>query len=264
MAETSKTPSRNTAASGKVVEIDLAEVFRVLWSNMPALILTMLIGLLAGLLITSTLITPEYSSSTKLYVMPDEQQDNNANTVDNNTLQAGALLTKDYAEIIKSREVAENVISNLQLKDSDGSAMSYDELTDKVNVTIPDGTRVVTISVTDDDPYQAYDIASAVTDAAVSRIQSVMDMKTVKIVEAANIPVKPNGPSKSRNALIGALIGLLLAMAVVIVNFMRNNNIKNSEDVQKYLGLSVLAAIPFAENEDKSRHSKKASRAKAK
>lgn len=244
-------------------EIDLSEVFRTLWSNLPVLILSMLIGFLAAFLITSTMMTPEYSSSTKLYVMPDEQSQNN-NTVDNNTLQAGALLTKDYAEIIKSREVAENVISDLQLKDSDGSSMSYDDLLEKVDVSIPDSTRVVTITVTDSDPYRACDIASSVTNASVSRIQDVMDMKTVKVVEAANIPVKPNSPNKKRNALIGALIGLIVAMAVVIINYMRNDTIRNSEDIKKYLGLSVLAAIPYSQSEEKGRRSRRSRKRKAK
>lgn len=255
MAEKSQRTVYNNNTA-KDDEIDLAEVFRAIWSNFPALMLSMLIGLLAAFLITSTLMTPEYSSSTKLYVMPDEQSQNN-NTVDNNTLQAGALLTKDYAEIIKSREVAESVISDLQLKDSDGSSMSYDELLKKVDVSIPDSTRVVTITVTDSDPYEAYDIASSVTNASVSRIQDVMDMKTVKIVEAANIPIKPDSPSNKRNALIGALIGLLVAMAVVVINYMRNDTIRSSEDIKKYLGLSVLAAIPYSQTEGRGRRSGK-------
>lgn len=243
--------------------IDLGEIFGALWSDLPILILTAVIGALLAYLISATLITPQFSSTTKLYVMANEQQSTD-NGVDTGTLQAGALLTKDYEQIIESREVTEAVITNLKLRDSDGTSMTHDELINKLTVSIPDETRVVNITVTDSDPYRACDIANAIRSVSEDRIQSVMDMKTVKVVEEANVPTRPDSPNKMRNAAIGGLIGLILAMAVVIIRHISDNTIRTSEDVQNYLGVSVLAAIPLAEGEKKQKKQKSRSAGKHK
>lgn len=233
--------------------IDLGEVFRSLWHSFPILILTALIGALIAYLISTLFITPQYSSTTKLYVMANEQQEKSDTNVDTGTLQAGALLTKDYEQIIESREVTESVISNLKLKDANGTQMTNKELIGKMEVTIPDETRVVNITVKDEDPYRACDIANAIREVSEDRIQNIMDMKTVKTVSEANVPTKPESPNKMRNAVIGGLIGLILAMVVVIVQYVSNNTIRTGEDVQNYLGVSVLAAIPLAEGEKKEK-----------
>lgn len=239
--------------------IDLGEIFSAIWSNLPIVILAALAGALLAFLISETFITPEYSSTTKLYVMANEQQQKtDTNGVDNGALQAGALLTKDYEQIIESREVTEAVITNLNLKNSDGSQMTNDELINKLTVSIPDETRVVNITITDSDPYRACDIANAVRSVAEDRIQSVMDMKTVKVVEEANVPTRPISPNKKKNAAVGGLIGLILAIAVIVIRYISNNTIRTAEDVQNYLGVSVLAAIPLAEGEKKqNRHGRK-------
>ncbi len=233
------------------VEIDLGELFRELLNNFLIILLATFIGAMVGYLIGKTVITPEYTSTTKIYVTANDDTQQSSK-VDTGELQAGALLTKDYQQIIESREVTEAVIARLQLT-MEGEALTHQELLDKISVDIPSDTRVVGISVTDSDPYVACDIANAVRDVAMERIQNVMDMKSVKIVEDANVPVKPSTTSASKIGIIGAAIGFLLAAACVILRYMTNNTITTSEDVDKYLGLSILGTIPAVELENKKK-----------
>ena len=53
------------------------------------------------------------------------------------------------------------------------------------------------------------------------------------------------GPSIFKWTLIGGCIGAFLVVAVVLVIFFLDDTIKNSDDVEKYLGLSTLALIPL-------------------
>lgn len=46
--------------------------------------------------------------------------------------------------------------------------------------------------------------------------------------------------------MIGGLLGILLAAAVVIIVYLTNDTVKTPEDVEKYLGLSVLGTIPYS------------------
>lgn len=124
--------------------------------------------------------------------------------------------------------------------------MTHEELLKKLSVDTPTDTRVVSITVTDTDPYTAAQIANAVRDIASKHIQQVMDIKAVNVVETANIPDEPSSPSVPKNGVIGGLLGILLAAAVVLIVYLTNDTVKTPEDVEKYLGLSVLGTIPYS------------------
>lgn len=64
-------------------------------------------------------------------------------------------------------------------------------------------------------------------------------------VENAEVAEEPISPSMLKNAVIGAFLGLLLVGLYLVIVFIKNDNIKTQEDVEKYLGLSTLAVIPI-------------------
>lgn len=228
------------------IEIDLGEVFHLVISKLGVIILS---GILLGVLSiigTMLFITPKYESTTKIMVL--NKQDNN--TLTSADMQTSTQLTKDYAELIQSRTVLEGVIAQLNLD------MTYKEMLNKVSVETSSDSRIVSISVTDEDPYTASEIANAVRDMAAEHIQSVMDIEAVNVVDTANIPNEKASPSLAKNGVIGGLLGVIIAMAAVIIIYLTNDTIKVEEDVERYLGLSVLGSIPFSEKESRSKKKK--------
>ena len=233
-----------TVNNNDEVEIDLGEVFHLLLSKLGVIILSGIVFCLAAVMGTMLLITPKYESTTKIVVL--SKQD--SSTLTNQDIQTSTSLTKDYAELIKSRTVTEGVIAQLKLD------MTHEELLKKLSVDTPTDTRVVS---TDTDPYTAAQIANAVRDIASKHIQQVMDIKAVNVVETANIPDEPSSPSVPKNGVIGGLLGILLAAAVVIIVYLTNDTVKTPEDVEKYLGLSVLGTIPYSSKMGKKSKKKK-------
>ena len=228
------------------IEIDLGEVFHLVISKLGVIILS---GILLGVLSiigTMLFITPKYESTTKIMVL--NKQDNN--TLTSADMQTSTQLTKDYAELIQSRTVLEGVIAQLNLD------MTYKEMLNKVSVETSSDSRIVSISVTDEDPYTASEIANAVRDMAAEHIQSVMDIEAVNVVDTANIPNEKASPSLAKNGVIVGLLGVIIAMAAVIIIYLTNDTIKVEEDVERYLGLSVLGSIPFSEKESRSKKKK--------
>lgn len=228
------------------IEIDLGEVFHLVISKLGVIILS---GILLGVLSiigTMLFITPKYESTTKIMVL--NKQDNN--TLTSADMQTSTQLTKDYAELIQSRTVLEGVIAQLNFD------MTYKEMLNKVSVETSSDSRIVSISVTDEDPYTASEIANAVRDMAAEHIQSVMDIEAVNVVDTANIPNEKASPSLAKNGVIGGLLGVIIAMAAVIIIYLTNDTIKVEEDVERYLGLSVLGSIPFSEKESRSKKKK--------
>lgn len=173
-----------------------------------------------------------------------------SNTLTSADMQTSTQLTKDYAELIKSRTVLEGVIAQLNLN------ITYQQLLGKLTVDTSTDSRIVTIIVSDEDPYTASEMANAIRDMAAEHIQSVMDIEAVNVVDSANIPNEKASPSLAKNGVIGGLLGVIIAMAIVIIIYLTNDTIKVEEDVERYLGLSVLGSIPYSEKESRSKKQK--------
>ena len=233
------------------IEIDVLELFHVLLNKFWIILLAGMIAALAFVGGTILFITPQYQSTTKMYVL--SKQDNN--TITQQDMQTSLSLTKDYAELIKSRTVTEGVIAQLNLD------LTHEQLLSKMSVDSATDTRILSITVTDPDPYEACKIANAIRDVAANHIKNVMDIDAVNVVETANIPDQKSSPSISKNGVIGGLLGVLLSVAIILIAYISNDTIKTQEDVERYLGLSMLGTIPLTAA-DRKKKKKKQKRAR--
>ena len=229
------------------IEIDLLEVFQVLMSRIWLILSAGLFCALVCLALSKFVMTPTYESTTKIYIL----NKTDSTSVTYSDVQMGTQLTKDYAELISSRYVLEEVIQKLALD------MEYQELLEMVSVTTPSDTRIVAITVTDTDPVQAMNIANCIREAASDHIQNVMDIEAVNVVETANMPTEKAGPSVMKWTLIGGILGVFILCAVILIQYLLDDTLKSSEDVEKYLGLSTLALIPIASDDTQAKQKKK-------
>ena len=222
-----------------VIEIDLVELLGVILHNLWIIIVSGVIVAAAALLVSYFIITPKYESVTKIYVISKT----NADTMTYSDLQAGSTLTKDYKELVKSRPVLEEVLAET------GIDVELKDLEEQITVEVPTDTRIVSITVEDKDPYEARIIADSVRIAASKHIREVMDTEAVNVVEEASLPIEKSSPSILMNTAIGYAVGLFLAIAIVIINYIMDDTIKTPDDVEKFLGVSVLGSIPYSEND---------------
>lgn len=230
------------------VELDLGEIFSALLSKLWFIVLLGIIVGLTALILSKFVMAPVYSSSTKIYVLNRQ----NANTnVTYNDLQTGSQLTKDYIELVKSRTVLTQVITELNLK------LTTDELYKMITVETPADTRIISITVDSTDAYQAQKIANAVREVASAHICSVMNLEAVNVVDQADIPTEPSSPSVVKYTLIGVLIGIIMAIGIIVVMYVLDDSLKTPDDVERYLGIGVLASIPVLEDESKRKKRRK-------
>ncbi len=228
------------------IEIDVLELFHVLLNKFWIILLA---GIIAGLAFvggTILFITPQYQSTTKMYVL--SKQDNN--TLTQQDMQTSLSLIKDYAELIKSRTVTEGVIAQLNLD------LTHEQLLKKMTVDSATDTRILSITVQDPDPYEACKIANAIRDVAANHIKNVMDIDAVNVVETANIPDQKASPSITKNGIIGGFLGVLLSVVIILIAYLSNDTVKTQEDVERYLGLSTLGTIPLTTTDRKKKKKK--------
>ena len=245
--ENTKRMEENTMQQTDEIEIDLWEICLVLVHNLALIVSIGIMAALGTFLVTQILVTPIYESTTKIYIL--NKQENNAVTYSD--IQLGTQLTKDYAELIQSRFVLEEVVQGM------GLDLSYEEMKKKVEVTTPTDTRILAITVNDADPVRAMQLANAIREAAAVHIMNVMDIQAVNVSETANMPMKKASPSVLKNTFIGGALGVFLMIAIVLVRFLMDDTVKTPEDVEKYLQLSTLAVIPLNEGETEPKKKKK-------
>ena len=220
------------------IEIDLLELFRALKKRMWLILaVTIICGGIAGVF-SKVVLTPQYTSTAMVYILSKE-----TTLTSLADLQIGSQLTKDYAVIVSSRPVLEDVVEKLNLD------MKYDDLEKKITITNPKDTRILSISAEDPDPQMAKAIADEVANTASEYIGDIMEMIPPKLIESGEIPHQKTSPSNSKNAVLGAMVGFVAVCGVIVLEVLMNDTIRTEDDVEKYLGLSVLAMVPEREGE---------------
>ena len=125
-----------------------------------------------------------------------------------------------------------------------------------ITVNVETDTRIMEISVTNTDPKLAKKIADKVREVANERLKVIMDgLEPVRSVDEAELPTTPASPNVKRNTMMGFIAGFGISLLVVIILFILDDTIKTPDDIEKRLGVSVLAAIPLKSEESSRRSS---------
>lgn len=230
-----------------VIEIDVVEIFRFMLRRWYVFVFTALGTMLAGLAICVFLITPQFESTTKIIVLSQ----NSSGSLTYSDMQLASQLTKDYENLIVSRDVLESVISNCGLEDD------YEDLLDRVEVKNITDTRIISITVNDPSPVMARRIADSIRDTATEHIKNLTDVEAVNMTEAANLPTEPASPSRPLWAVLSGLLGFFVIFVIQLVRFLSDDTIRSTNDVEKYLGLPTLALIPTSDTGNGGGNSKK-------
>ena len=234
------------------MEIDLIEILYALKKKALIIAAVLLAGALAAGVYTKLLITPMYSATSTVLVISKE-----TTLTSIADLQFGSQLTKDYSMLITSRSVLEEVLENLELD------RGYGSLRGNVSINNPSETRILQITVTDPDPELAKKLADELAEVSSEYIGDKMEVVPPKMIEEAEVPAVPSSPSMSKNVMLGALAGFVLAAGVVVLMSLMDDSIRSEDDIEKYLKIPTLASIPDRKDyiSDKS---KKKSRRKRK
>ena len=218
------------------IEIDVLQLVKVLWKRKFVILVAALVAGLVAFAYSSFVIKPQYTSTTRIYVVNRNQADKPGLT--NQDLQAGAYLVKDYREIILSQDVLEKVVADQSL------TIDAKTLGKKVSVTVPADTRIVSISVRDGKPEEASRIANALRDVAAQKIISVTRVSDVTTLEEARPATSPSSPNIRRNTMMATIAGVGIVIVIVLLVELLDDRVKRPEDIEDVMKISLLGVIP--------------------
>nr|AKE79377.1 chain length determinant protein Wzd [Streptococcus suis] len=215
------------------IEIDILLLLKTIWRKKFLIIITALFGAGIAFVYSSFLVTPQFDSTTRIYVVSQNVEAGAGLT--SQELQAGNYLVKDYKEIILSQDVLTQVATELNLKES---------LKEKISVSIPVDTRIVSISVRDADPNEAARIANSIRTFAAQKIVEVTKVSDVTTLEEAVPAEEPTTPNIKRNILLGLLAGGILATGIILAMEVLDDRVKRPQDIEEVMGLTLLGVVP--------------------
>lgn len=240
MESNNKLNTLNNSGDNSVKEIDLVQIYHLLLSKWMVILFVAMALAVASYGYFHYVVTPQYTSTTRIMVVNRQNSDQITAT----DITSSTSLSKDYVEIVTAPSVLEQVIADLNLK------MSLSSLKSMVSASLITDTRMININVTNEDPILAKQIADSIASVSSEKISKVMNIKDmVSIIDEGSLPKNPSSPATKRNTIIAALIGAFLTCAVIIVANILNDTIKTADDVEKYLGVSVLGTIPLFEGD---------------
>ncbi|HGQ9196047.1 TPA: capsular polysaccharide biosynthesis protein [Streptococcus pneumoniae] len=218
------------------IEIDVFQLFKTLWKRKLMILIVALVTGAGAFAYSTFIVKPEYTSTTRIYVVNRNQGDKPGLT--NQDLQAGTYLVKDYREIILSQDALEKVATNLKLD------MPAKTLASKVQVAVPADTRIVSISVKDKQPEEAGRIANSLREVAAEKIVAVTRVSDVTTLEEARPATTPSSPNVRRNSLFGFLGGAVVTVIAFLLIELLDTRVKRPEDVEDVLQIPLLGLVP--------------------
>lgn len=224
------------------MELELRDIFRIIWARIWIIVLITIVAMLASGIISYFYLDKIYESSTTLIVNKQKDDNEKETQYTYNDILLSQKLVSTYTEIAKSSYVLERVIKELNLD------LSSDELKKMIAVSAVGDTQIIRITVSDVFPARATVIAEKMAELLPIRVSELEMPDNVKVVDKAKVPSSPVKPRPLMNIAIAGVLGIMVGLGIIFLIEYLDNTIKTPDDVQKYLGLPVLGSIPNFED----------------
>lgn len=216
------------------IEFDLLQMLRYLLKRIWIILLAMVVFAVAGYVISKKTTVPQYTASCRAYVYDD------SSTIPYNNALYSMYIAKDCQFMLTGQNVSEKVVEEL------GLSISPDTISSKLKVSAEEDTHFIEIKYTDTNPKRAAAILNKVCEVGKGEIEEHMQVDAFSIVYEAKVPTAPTAGTTTRDTILGAAVGMVLAAAVLIVLFLMDDTIRSEDDVERYLGLSTLSAVTLS------------------
>lgn len=189
--------------------------------------------------------TPVYKSTATLYIL---RQDQNGISGSSDDFSLALKVVGDCDYLLKSHSVLDTVIDDLNLD------VSYEQLSHSITTNNPENTRVLEVSATGSTPMEAKKIVDKVCSVGSEKIREAMGFEQVNLYEYGTLNSKPDNKTGIVTYLLVGFIVAILVYTIYLVAFIMDDRIRTNEDIERYLGLSVLGEIPNANASHKGKY----------
>lgn len=222
--------------------LSIRDVLRVLRTRWMIIVATTAVAV-GGALAITMLTTPIYQASTRLFVSTTA-----GGSVD--AIYQGNLFSQQrvisYTQLLMGETLAQRTIAKLNLD------MSPKELAQHVKASSKIDTVLIDVSVRDESPARARDIADALSEEFVAMARELETPQNgttpdarVVVEQHAAFPETPVSPKPTRNLAMGLAFGLLLGIGFAFLRDLLDNTVKDQDALEGLTNVGLVGSIPF-------------------
>lgn len=226
----------------EMAKIDLIRLYHAVVDKAWIIVLSALAGAVLLFGHAKWFVAPQYVAQSMIYVLGSS-----TSITSMADIQIGSILTVDFETIARSRPVVEELIEELDLH------TDYQSMVSMLSIEKLSDTRILRFTVRYSDPEAAKDLANEWATITATRIENIMKTDRPSVLEWAVAPSRPVSPDLKGSAVKGAFMGGVLAAAIIAFRFLMNDRIHREDEIERYLGLSVLAVLPMENGKKVSR-----------
>lgn len=234
--ENEKTTIPQTEAAPRNIEVNIIPLLTAVAKKLWLILLCAIIGMLLFRVGTYVLIKPTYLSSFTAYVNNKAETERDAIAAQD--IQASKELVETYSRILTSNSVLEAAADFCNLD------MPYEVLSQCVTTEIVNKTQLIKVNVVTTDKTTSFKLAQAIAKIAPVQMSRIIKGSSMEIVDAAKEPKGRFGPNYFTASLFGFLTGAVLALAYVLIQYFRDDTMKNEADLEARYNLPVVGIIP--------------------
>jgi len=178
--------------------------------------------------IVSKFTRPVYQASAILVVNFDSSNSNN--------VISSIAAVPTYAQLLTNPSVLDPVVAKHR-------GVTLQQLNAMITVKPQPNSQLIELDVQNGNPQLAMQLANEISQRFVQYSNSQLP-GTVQILPA-QLPTDPIKPKPLQDAGIGALVGLGLALALIVIFEWVDNRFASAEEVQEFLDMEILTVIPY-------------------
>lgn len=186
---------------------------------------------------------PEYKATATLYILKQENEAGYNYTDSDFSLALDVV--NDCTYILKSNVVLDQVISSLDLD------MSYEDLYNCIETENPSDTRILEVSATSHSATLSKKIVDEVCTVGINEITEAMGFEQVSLYAKGVEPSEPSNTVGVIGYLLTGIMAVIVTYSVILIIYILDDCIRTKDDVETYLGLSVLGDVPDFADGDK-------------
>lgn len=249
----SKTPMKSkTQKMQNEYTVDLVHVVQFLWHRVWIIILAGLLAVGAANFYARYLETPQYSAKIQLMVKNATKAESSDIKYDlsltASELSAAQSLVLTYKEILLGETTMQQVIDLMNERYDVPNPGKYTtkSLPKMIEVEPVEGTAILAITVTTDNPSNAACIANVISEVLPLRVvDDTLDLKPLAIVDTATgKSVTKVSPNVTSSSLKGGVIGVLIAILVLTIAAVIDSSIHDEEYIVRTYDFPILARVP--------------------
>ncbi len=231
------------------VTLSISDLWSIFTGHIVQIIAAAVLIFLAAFGYSLLTYKPQYKSTAMIYILR-QSSEGTTSTVSNADFSLALSTVNDCTIILTSHSVIDKVISEL------GMPITYNQLKSMISISNPTSSRVLQISITAPSPMDAKIIVDELCKVGAVSIQDTLGINQVNLVDKGTYSETPSNSMITPVVVVAPVLAAVAVFGIYVLVFVLDDKIKTPDDVEKYLGLTVLGLIPNIGGDENNRYGK--------